>query len=290
MSIVRNNHLLVGASGALGKNVVYKQWRGRVVMANMPKKRKGSSEKQKDQQHRFKEAVTFAKRATANPQWKAMYEKGINEKENKFSANAVALSDYLNSPEIGEINVLNYTGAPGELIRIRAWDDFKVASVHVTITRNNVIIEKGKAQPRGKKGLWRLMTTVRNESAPGTVITVVANDMAGNTTKKTITIPLAGMQAASVEGNAVQEPKQKEDVGTQQEKRKPKLSEAIITLAPMQMGGDESLKTEVPEQSSSGSDTEDRLEKDPKAGDRGSIRARDRGSERLNSGPLRLDS
>ena len=45
MSIVRNNHLLAGASGALGKNVVNKQWRGRVVMANMPKKGKGRSER-----------------------------------------------------------------------------------------------------------------------------------------------------------------------------------------------------------------------------------------------------
>ncbi len=75
------------------------------------------------------------------------------------------------------------------MIRIRAWDDFKVASVHVTISRNDVVIEKGKALPRGKKGLWRMMTTVRNDSAPGTVITVVAKDMAGNETKKTVTIP-----------------------------------------------------------------------------------------------------
>ncbi len=113
MSIVRNNHLLKGASGALGRNVVYKQWRGRVVMANMPKKRKGRSKKQIEQQDRFKDAVTFAKRVTAQPQWKAMYEKGIDEKENKFSAKAVALRDFLNTPEIGKINVLKYTGAPG---------------------------------------------------------------------------------------------------------------------------------------------------------------------------------
>ena len=237
-------------------------------MANMPKKRKGSSEKQKDQQTRFKNAVTFAKRATAHPQWKAMYENGINEKENKFSANAVALSDYLNPPEIGEINVLNYTGAPGELLRIRAWDDFKVATVHVTISRDNVIIEKGKAQPRGKKGLWRMMTTVRNESAPGTVITVVANDMAGNSTKKTVTIPLAGMQVAT-EADAIQEPKQKGDVGIQQEEPKPKLSEAIITLASAKRS-DESSKTELSEQSDIGLDKADGPEKDSQADDRGS--------------------
>ena len=75
-----------------------------------------------------------------------MYEKGIGG--NKFSANAVALSDFLNPPKIEEINVMNYTGAPGEIIRVRAWDDFKVASVSITIMRDNIIIEKGKAQPR----------------------------------------------------------------------------------------------------------------------------------------------
>lgn len=203
MAFVDNNPLLKGASGALGKNVVFKQVRGRTHMTNMPRKRKRSSEKQKEQQDVFQLAVRYAKRACSFPEWKAMYAKGINDR--KHSANAVAVSDYLNPPEIHEINVLTYTGAPGELIRIRAFDDFKVASVIVTITNaEGIVIEKGEAQLRGKKGLWRMMTTVRNPSAPGTVFSVVAKDMAGNETTKAVAIPIAGMQAAANAEQAIQ--------------------------------------------------------------------------------------
>ena len=244
MSVVTNNPLVKGASGALGRTVVYKQWRGRVVMANLPKKRKSSSEKQKDQQMRFHYAVKFAKRATANPQWKAMYEKGIGG--NKFSANAVALSDFLNPPKIEEINVMNYTGAPGEIIRVRAWDDFKVASVTITIMRDNTVIEKGKAQPRGKKGLWRMATSVRNASAPGTVFEVVAKDMAGNETKKAVTIPLAGMQAIPVE--VVQ--------------KAPRLSAQEVIRTTLAQAGVGSLSTPLSKQVPVSADGEDGLSKD----------------------------
>jgi hypothetical protein len=99
----------------------------------------------------------------------------------------VAVSDYLHAPKIHEIQAENYSGEPGEIIRIRATDDFMVASVSVTITGgDNHVIEEGEAQPRGKRGLWRMTTTVRNTNVPGTVITVVAKDMAGNETSASV--------------------------------------------------------------------------------------------------------
>jgi hypothetical protein len=192
MSIVNNNPLLKGASGMLGGNFVYKQWRGRIIMANKPAKRKGNSARQQQQVDRFREAIDYAKQQMANPERKALYEKGINDR--KFSANAVALSDRLHAPKIHEIGAMNYSGEPGEIIRIRATDDFMVASVSVTITGgDNQVVEAGEARPRGKRGLWRMTTTVRNTHVPGTVIAVEAKDMAGNETLSTLTIRSLGL-------------------------------------------------------------------------------------------------
>ncbi|MGC3943754.1 MAG: hypothetical protein QM762_04300 [Chryseolinea sp.] len=228
MPIATNNPILKGVSGTLGKNIVIKQWRNRVVIANRPKKRERSTEKQLDQQHRFKDATTYAKNVNANPQSKALYEKGIND--NKFSAYAVALSDHLNPPQIKDINVLMYTGEPGELIRVRAFDDFKVKSVTITIMRDDVIIEKGNAEPRGKKGLWRMTTSVRNASAPGTVFTVVAEDYAGNTARKSVAIALAGMQAPVGKESEVAA-RQKENVVIELEEKRPTLSDNKVVDA-----------------------------------------------------------
>lgn len=201
MAIIHDNPLLKGASGSVG-NVTYKKWRGRIVMANKPGKRTKTSAKQKDQQTTFRSAVRFAKRACAVPEIKAMYAKGINDR--KHSANAVALSDYLNPPEIREIDVLSYTGAPGELIRVRAFDDFKVKSVSITISNaDGSVIETGEAQPRGKRGLWRMTTAVRNNHRPGTVFTVAAKDMSGNVTRKTVAIPVGGFEVPPVETSTV---------------------------------------------------------------------------------------
>lgn len=187
MAIINSNPLLNGASGLFGTNVVYRQWRGLTIMAKRPAKRREISPKQQQQVNRFAQAVGYAKRQMKMPERKALYEKGISDK--KFSANGVALSDYLNPPKIHEIYAADYRGEPGGIIRVRATDDFMVASVSVTITSgDNRMIEKGEAMPRGKRGLWRFTTTVRNANVPGTVITVVAKDMAGNETTGTIQV------------------------------------------------------------------------------------------------------
>lgn len=246
MSIIYNNPNLEGASGRCG-GVVYKRWRGRTIMANRPRKRKKSTEKQKDQQDNFRMAVRFAKQACAIPEYKAIYAKGINDQ--KHSANAVALSDFLNSPEIRDIDVLTYSGAPGELIRVRAFDDFKVKAVSITITSaDGTLIEKGEALPRGKRGLWRMTTTVRNTNAPGTVFSVVAKDFAGNETHKTATIPMAGQQIKA-DGNDVQTPSvstDKADMWPFNKKKKKPAEGKIVTPRKQRAGLDPLMDPQSP--------------------------------------------
>jgi hypothetical protein len=186
MAVIGNNPAVAGASGRLG-TFYYRQVDGETMMVNMPSKSAERSAKQLEQSERFKDAVFYAGRQMAKPEGKAWYDKKVNRKFTKpFKA---AVSDYMVAPKIEAIQLQDYTGEPGGMIRVRATDNFKVASVSVTITdAESKVIEQGEAQPWGKKGLWRLTTGVRNPNLIGTVVNVVAKDYPGNTTKKSMII------------------------------------------------------------------------------------------------------
>ena len=177
-----NNPAMYGTRGMLGKTLVYKDWYGRTLVTNKPKKRKSISEKQVTTIDNFKNATRFAKALMKKPEKKALYERGINERQR--SAYAVALKDILNKPEIQEIDIKDYNGRAGELIRVRAYDDFMVASVIVTISSvDGKVVDTGSAQPRGKRGLWRFTTTTGVPDAKGLMISAEAKDVAGNTVR-----------------------------------------------------------------------------------------------------------
>ncbi len=150
------------------------------IVPKKTRKRKKSSAKQKDNNLTFKEATQYAKRQMANPETKAEYARGITEKNN--AAFRVALRDYLNAPIVHYIKAPDYTGAIGNVISIKATDDFKVIAVRVTITdAAGKELESGIAiqNPR-KKHMWKYATTVANANVAGTKISVVALDKPQN--------------------------------------------------------------------------------------------------------------
>lgn len=180
-----NNPAMHGLRGMLGNSVVYKNWYGRTLIANRPKKRRVISEKQVDTINNFKGASRHAKSLMLRPEKKAIYERGINERQR--SAYAVALKDILNKPTIDEIDVKDYHGRAGDLIRVRAFDDFMVASVTITIsTTQGKVVEVGQAHPRGKRGLWRFITTTGVPEAKGLLLAVEVKDHGGNWVRQEI--------------------------------------------------------------------------------------------------------
>lgn len=184
MAKITNNQLLHGVSGMIGDNFVIKNGPTTQYMANKPTRRKKSSEAQLLQNRRLSMANKYGKEQIKNGERKALYEKGT-----KFSAYHSAVSDFLVPPVIASIEADAYTGQPGEIIRIRATDDFRVATVTVSLERTDgTVIEKGNAVPRGKRGLWRMPTTTRNEVVKGTVINVEATDHAGNRTRERLVL------------------------------------------------------------------------------------------------------
>src|SRR6478609_7046559 len=108
MSQIKNNVLLHGISGMLGKLLVFRTIRGKLVVSNRPKKAIVLTDHQQIMKGRFLKAVQYARTQMAIPESKAEYATGITLK--KHSAYHVALTDHLNAPVISAVDTSRYTG------------------------------------------------------------------------------------------------------------------------------------------------------------------------------------
>jgi hypothetical protein len=181
MAEVKNNIVTQGVSGMLGDMLVFRQVNGRTIIATKPKQSDKKSEKQLEHQKKFQSAVFYGKTATANPVLKAEYETGVNEKFN--SAYQVAVADFLNAPDIEDVNLKEYRGNVGDTIIIRVTDDFKVVEVKVAIHNpDGSLVEEGNAVQLLGGVDWSYKATVKNDSLEGDKITIMAYDMPGNET------------------------------------------------------------------------------------------------------------
>jgi signal peptidase I len=183
MAEVKNNIVTQGVSGMLGDQIVFRQIKGKTIISLKPKQPEKYSEKQLEVRRRFQSAVIYGKSATADPAKKAEYEAGKGDKFN--SAYHVAVADFLNAPDIQEVNLKGYKGNVGDVITIRVTDDFKVAEVTVTIRNpDGTLVEEGKAAPLPGGVDWSYKATAKNDSLVGDRITITAYDMPGNETVK----------------------------------------------------------------------------------------------------------
>ena len=96
---------------------------------------------------------------------------------NSFNA---AIADWFGQPEVLEIDVSNWNGQIGQVIRVKAQDDTFVAGVHIVIhDESNNIFEQGNAVQAD--GLWweyTSTTQVSVESNP--IVSATVEDLPGN--------------------------------------------------------------------------------------------------------------
>ena len=171
-------------SAMLSGSVVLTTWHGRTVVSQKPPppKRTKNSPGQQESIDRFRRAHEYAEGVLKSDEKKALYAKGI--KAQKTSAHAVAFQDYLTPPVIHYIRVYNYTGKAGDVITVKATDDFRVEGVKIRILDSKgEVLEKGNAEryPR-KPFIWKYATTVANKNFKGTTFEVTAIDIPGNET------------------------------------------------------------------------------------------------------------
>jgi hypothetical protein len=178
-----NNSVITGKlRGTLGKELVFREWDGKTVVAKAPKKRTGpATAAQLKIQENFLLAAKYAKAVMkgADQGIRDAYAAALKPRQNLFSR---AAADFMSPPVVKTIGTSTYTGVAGSTITIRAADDFRVTGVSVEIfAASGTLLEKGNAvqQPNGVD--WTYTTTQANAALTGSKISAIATDVPGNT-------------------------------------------------------------------------------------------------------------
>jgi hypothetical protein len=177
-----NNSVITGKlRGALGKELVFREWEGKTVVAKAPKAREGDpSPAQAQIQERFLLASRYAKAVMEGQDQgiRDAYTAALRPRQNLFSR---AMEDFMSPPVVKKIGTGNYTGVSGSKISVRAMDDFRLTGVQVEIySANGTLLEKGNAEQQVNGVDWTYTATQVNNPLAGSKIKAIATDVPGN--------------------------------------------------------------------------------------------------------------
>ena len=190
MAISFKNLITRMYSGRVG-DIVLRNYGGKSVMAKRPDCSKVvKSAAQLANQNKFAKASKYSQAVNNDPQRSEDY----SEKKKKMKYKDVyhaAMSDCLTKPKVQKVDLKIYRGQPGNVIRISAWDKFRVETVSVMILNNKgQLIERGTAVARMYSGNqeWDYIATVENVDYKSCRILVQVKDRPGNVVEAEVDI------------------------------------------------------------------------------------------------------
>jgi hypothetical protein len=171
--------------GRIG-GLVHYELNGKPFVRSVPHRQAPPTSAEEDNQHRFRAASKFGHSTLTDPKQKARYSEAAAKSGS--TAYNVAVSDFMHSPVITEVELTGYTGRAGQFIRIRA-EEKKIgaAAVNVVIAdRTQAVLEQGAAYVENDGVTW--WYTAQQEIPPDQSlwITVTAVDQPGHRTSKTV--------------------------------------------------------------------------------------------------------
>jgi hypothetical protein len=177
-----NNSIVAGKfSGLLGKEIVFRDWAGKTVVAKAPRSRKGApSPAQAEIQKRFLYATRYAKAIVTNTDQSMAeaYALRLRPRQNLYSR---AVEDFMSSPVVDNIDLRNYAGVVGNKIKVRAIDDFRVVSVRVEIyAASGSQLEAGNAELDVNGIDWTYTVKQPNSLLTDSKVIAIAIDVPGN--------------------------------------------------------------------------------------------------------------
>jgi hypothetical protein len=189
MPKINDNFLVKGARGNMSKQFVYKTRGNNTHIAKMPVRNRKieSTERQLEIRDLFTEASAYATGAIDSPELKKEYEKKAPAGVTAFN---MALRDFLKPPVVKSIDASMYDGSVSSTIAVKARDDFRVASVTVSIkTAAGALVEEGAALLNPiNRNQWIYSAVKSNASLAGSIISATARDVPGNKAKLEITL------------------------------------------------------------------------------------------------------
>jgi hypothetical protein len=188
MAKVKDNILLKGLSGTIGKSLTLRQIGGETFVSKYQKAPTvAATEKKLTARAKFGRATAYARKAVKDPEVKAIYQVKVKGGQRAFN---IAMIDALRAPVIENIKADNYHGRPGDQIFIRATDDFKVANVVVSVYNPaGELLERGNAVIQEIEEMqWTYISKQDNPEFSGSKITAVATDLPGNSSSLSINV------------------------------------------------------------------------------------------------------
>jgi hypothetical protein len=180
MAQSKNNPLTKGASGMIGKTVVFRSWNGKTYMYNRPSKPKKQSALQKENRTKFSRAVAFSRKMMAIPEKKAEYA-AVAKRENLPNAYTAAVTEYMRKPEIVDIDTSN----TDEIKVVAKKKGFEIQEVEVImIDESGVVVDEGKAE-KGLGDEW-IFRTISSRKIVSTKTIVKVRDKVNNEVIKEI--------------------------------------------------------------------------------------------------------
>lgn len=185
-------HPMVSTVRGKSGGIVFKTVRGKTILAQSPTvAAREASPAQLAQRERFTAACNYAREVLSDPLQRRLYADLARERDRRIDK--MIESDFLTSPTVDLVDVANYRGEPGGLVRVLATDDIEVVAVTVEIrTASDAKVESGAAAK--VHGVWNYTATA---TAPqeALVITATARDRPGNTASASVVF--GGAAAAS---------------------------------------------------------------------------------------------
>jgi hypothetical protein len=190
MAISFKNVITRMYSGRVG-DIVFRNYGGKSVMAKRPDCSKVvKSPAQLENQKRFAKAVKSSKTVKNNPQ-RFEYYSNKKKKKKYMSAYHAAMSDFMSKPKVQKVDLTTYRGQAGNVIKILAWDKFRVETVSVMIlNKMGQLIESGPAValPFSGNREWDYISTVENVDYKSCRVLVQVKDRPGNVVEAEVDI------------------------------------------------------------------------------------------------------
>ena len=190
MAISFKNLITRMYSGRVG-DIVLRNYGGKSVMAKRPDCSKVvKSAAQLENMAKFAKASKYSKAVKNDPQRSEDYSETKKKTKYKDVYHA-AMSDCMTKPKVQKVDLKIYRGQPGNVIRISAWDKFRVQTVSVVIlNKMGQLIEKGPAvaMPFSGNREWDYIATADNVDYQGGSIEIRVTDRPGNVVREVITI------------------------------------------------------------------------------------------------------